>query len=142
MPFNKDVTTSRIAVKGSSNANATYWISPEDADAIVKASDTEAPVSIKIGTLVSDETKEAKIVLEDLFNHPFVTKPETFTDGLYEIKKTFLGDKAGLIYFFNKETIVSSDMAEFATTESTMDGYRFGLKSKHSEDYKHVKDQK
>ena len=141
VPFNKDVTTSRITVKGSLNANATYWISPEDADAIVKASDTEAPVNIKIGTLVSDETKEAKIVLTDLFNHPFVTKPETFTDSLYGIKKTFLGDKAGLIYFLNKETIVSPEMAEFATIESSQDGYRFGLKSKHSE-YKHVEDQK
>jgi hypothetical protein len=131
LPLNKDVTTSRIAVKGS-NVDASYWISPEDADEIAKTAGKEKTVNIKVGAAVSDETKEGKIVLADLFNHPFVKNPKSFTDGLYEIKIAFFGNKAGLIYFFNKETVISSNMAEFATTESSQDGYRFGLKSRNA----------
>ena len=131
LPFIKDITTSRISVKGS-NVDASYWISPEDADEIAKTAGKEKSVNIKVGAAVSDENTEGKIVLVDLFNHPFVKNPTTFTDSLYEIKTAFFGDKDGLIYFFNKETVVSSNMAEFATTESSQDGYRFGLKSRNA----------
>ena len=131
LPFIKDITTSRISVKGS-NVDASYWISPEDANEIAKTAGKEKSVNIKVGAAVSDENTEGKIVLVDLFNHPFVKNPTTFTDSLYEIKTAFFGDKDGLIYFFNKETVVSSNMAEFATTESSQDGYRFGLKSRNA----------
>lgn len=140
LPLNKDVTTSRIAVKGST-ADSSYWISPEDADEIAKTAGKEKPISIKVGAAVSDETKEGKIVLADLFNHPFVKTPKTFTDGLYEIKMAFFGNKAGLIYFLNQETVVSPKMAEFATTESSQDGYRFGLKSR-NKGKAYIEDQK
>ena len=79
---------------------------------------------------IVDETKEGKLVLADLFNHPFVKNPKTFTDGLYDIKMAFFGDKAGLIYFLNGKAMVSANMSEFATTESSQDGYRFGLKAR------------
>lgn len=129
LPLNKDVTTSRIAVKGS-RKDASYWISPEDAAEITSAAGKNKNVVIKVGKPVDDESKEGKLLLADLFNHPFVKDPKSFTDGLYDIKKAFFGAKAGLIYFLNGKTLVSPDMSEFATTESSQDGYRFGLKSR------------
>jgi len=109
---------------------------------IKKASATGLGLVTISSTLIScDETKEGKIVLADLFNHPFVKTPKTFTDGLYEIKMAFFGNKAGLIYFLNQETVVSPKMAEFATTESSQDGYRFGLKSR-NKGKAYIEDQK
>jgi hypothetical protein len=130
LPLNKDVTTSRIAVKGS-NLDAQYWISPEDAEDITKASGKNKQINIKVGSVVDDETKEGKIILTNLFNHPFVINPKTFTNGLYEIKMSFFGNKSGLVYFYQGETKVSTKMEEFATIESSQDGYRFGLKSRY-----------
>ena len=129
LPLNKGVTTSRIAVKGSKSDSA-YWISPEDADEITSNAGKDKQVTIRVGNPVDDETKEGKLVLADLFNHPFVKNPKTFTDGLYDIKMAFFGDKAGLIYFLNGKAMVSANMSEFATTESSQDGYRFGLKAR------------
>jgi hypothetical protein len=129
LPLNKGVTTSRIAVKGSKSDSA-YWISPEDADEITSNAGKDKQVTIRVGNPVDDETKEGKLVLADLFNHPFVKNPKTFTDGLYDIKMAFFGDKAGLIYFLNGKVMISANMSEFATTESSQDGYRFGLKAR------------
>jgi hypothetical protein len=129
LPLKKDVTTSRIAVKGST-ADSSYWISPEDADEITKSAGSSKEVKIKVGSAVSDESKEGKIILTDLFNHPFVTNPKIFTNSLSAIKDTFFGGKSGLVYFYQEVTYVSKDMSEFATVESSQDGYRFGLKSR------------
>jgi hypothetical protein len=129
LPLKKDVTTSRIAVKGST-ADSSYWISPEDADEITKSAGSSKEVKIKVGSAVSDESKEGKIILTDLFNHPFVTNPKIFTNSLSDIKDTFFGGKSGLVYFYQEVTYVSKDMSEFATVESSQDGYRFGLKSR------------
>jgi|688.fasta_scaffold03126_29 hypothetical protein len=129
VPLKKDITTSRIAVKGS-KADSSYWISPEDADEITKSAGSSKEVKIKVGSAVSDESKEGKIILTDLFNHPFVTNPKIFTNSLSAIKDTFFGGKSGLVYFYQEVTYVSKDMSEFATVESSQDGYRFGLKSR------------
>jgi hypothetical protein len=129
LPLKKDITTSRIAVKGS-KADSSYWISPEDADEITKSAGSSKEVKIKVGSAVSDESKEGKIILTDLFNHPFVTNPKIFTNSLSAIKDTFFGGKSGLVYFYQEVTYVSKDMSEFATVESSQDGYRFGLKSR------------
>jgi len=137
--LNKDVTTSRISIKGSS-IDSQYWITPEDAKTLASAAGKNQDVNIKVGSAVTDESKEGKIVLADLFNHPFVKDPKNFTSGLKEIKAAFFGDKAGLIYFFKGITHVSSDMSEFATIESSQDGYRFGLVDRYK-DKEYIQDQ-
>ena len=65
-------------------------------------------------------------------NRSFIKEPKNFISGLEAIKKEFFGTKTGLIYFQNGDTKVSSDMSEFATIESSQDGYRFGLKNKYT----------
>lgn len=127
--INKNITSSRITVK-SDKTDATYWIAPDDAANIIKSSGKDKAASIKIGTKVTDETKDAKILLSSLLNHPFVKNPDSFTEGLSQIKQSFFGDKAGLVYFLRGVTYVSDDMSEFATTESSQDGYKFDLKAK------------
>jgi len=130
LPLNKNVTTSRISVKGS-GADSADWIAPDDVDDIVAVAGKDKEATIKVGAPITDESKDAKILLVDLFNHPFIKSPKAFTQGLAQIKLAFFGGKAGLIYFSNGVTYVSSDMSEFATIESSQDGYRFGLKSKY-----------
>ena len=137
--LSKDVTTSRIKVK-SSTKDATYWITPDDVDDIAKVAGKDKEASIKVGTKVTDETKDAKILLSDLMNHPFVKNPELFTQGMNKIKLSFFGDKAGLVYFLRGITHISPKMAEFATTESSQDGYKFDLKSKYTK-WPHVQKQ-
>lgn len=137
--LNKDVTTARIKVK-SATKDATYWITPDDVDDIAKAAGKDSEASIKVGTKVTDETKDAKILLSDLINHPFVKNTELFTQGMNKIKQSFFGDKAGLVYFLRGITHVSSKMDEFATTESSQDGYKFDLKSKYTK-WPHVQNQ-
>jgi hypothetical protein len=44
---------------------------------------------------------------------------------------SFFGNKSGLVYFYQGETKVSTKMEEFATIESSQDGYRFGLRSRY-----------
>ena len=53
----------------------------------------------------------------------------------------FFGDKNGLVYFWQGKAFVSQDMSEFATIESSQDGYRFGLKDRY-QGYKYIIDQK
>jgi hypothetical protein len=130
LTLNKDVTTSRIIVKGT-KIDSQYWISSDDADDIAKNAGKPDEIKIRVGQPVTDETKEGKIILADLMNHPFIKDPKNFTSGLQKIKKAFFGEKAGLIYFQSGITKVSSDMSEFATIESSQDGYRFGLKNKY-----------
>ena len=140
LPLNKDVTTSRIAVKGASIDNQ-YWISPDDAKDIATNAGKDVDVSIKVGTEVDDESKEGKLLLTKLFSHPFVKNPKNFTNGLQQIKMDFYGDKDGLVYFWKGQTNVSKGMTEFATIESSQDGYRFGLKDRYT-GYKYITDQK
>jgi len=135
----KEVTTSRIKVK-SATKDATYWITADDVDDIAKAAGKNKEASIKVGTQVTDETKDAKVLLTDLLNHPFVKNPALFTDGLSKVKKSFFGDKAGLVYFLRGMAYVSPNMSEFATTESSQDGYKFDLKAKYSK-WAHVQNQ-
>lgn len=135
----KDVTSSRITVKNNDTA-ATYWITPDDVSDIVKAAGKNKSATIKVGTKVTDESKDAKILLVNLLNHPFVKKPSFFTEGLSNIKAQFFGDKAGLVYFLKGITYVSDTMSEFATTESSQDGYKFDLKSNYSK-WPHVQAQ-
>lgn len=139
LPLGKNVTTSRISVKGS-GADSAYWIAPDDVDDIVAAAGKDKEATIKVGAPITDESKDAKILLVDLFNHPFIKSPKSFTQGLGQIKLAFFGGKAGLIYFSNGVTYVSADMSEFATIESSQDGYRFGLKSKYNS-YPYIQDQ-
>jgi hypothetical protein len=138
-PVNKNMSTSRIAVKGS-GADAQYWIRPEDIKNIAKAAGKQTDINIQVGMPVTDETRDAKILLSNLFTHPFVTNPTSFVNGLSEIKAAFFGDKDGLVYFFKGVTYVSRDMSEFATLESSQDGYRFTLKSRHP-DAEYIQDQ-
>jgi hypothetical protein len=126
----KNTSTTRIAIKGTGN-DAQYWARPEDVKNIKKSAGKKTDISIQVGTPVTDESRDAKILLSDLFKHPFVVNPNAFVDGLAQIKSAFFGDKAGLIYFSKGITYVSKDMSEFATIESSQDGYRFGLKSKY-----------
>ena len=140
LPLNKDVTTSRIAVKGSA-IDSQYWISPDDAEDIATNAGKDKDVTIKVGTEVDDESKEGKILLTKLFKHPFVKNVKSFTEGLYKIKMDFFGDKNGLVYFWQGKAFVSQDMSEFATIESSQDGYRFGLKDRY-QGYKYIIDQK
>jgi len=137
--LSKDITSSRITVKNN-EVDATYWIDPEDAADIVKASGKKTNATIKVGVRVTDESKDAKILLVNLLNHTFVKKPSLFTSGLSQIKNAFFGDKAGLVYFLNGTTYVSDNMSEFATTESSQDGYKFDLKSNYSK-WPHVQEQ-
>jgi len=137
--LNKDVTTSRIKIK-SSTKDAMYWITPDDIDDIAKAAGKDKEATIKVGVKVTDETKDAKILLSDLINHPFVKNPELFTQGMNKIKQSFFGDKAGLVYFLKGITRISAKMAEFATTESSQDGYKFDLKAKYTK-WDHVQKQ-
>jgi hypothetical protein len=137
--ISKNITSSRITVK-SDKTDATYWIAPDDAANIIKAAGKDKATNIKVGTKVTDETKDAKILLSSLLNHPFVKSPDSFTEGLSQIKQSFFGDKAGLVYFLNGFTYVSDDMSEFATTESSQDGYKFDLKAKFNK-WTHVQKQ-
>jgi hypothetical protein len=129
-PVNKNMSTSRIAIKGA-GADAQYWVRPEDVKSIEKSAGKKQDINIQVGTPVTDETRDAKILLSNLFSHPFVTSPASFVNGLAQIKGAFFGDKDGLVYFFKGITYVSQDMSEFATLESSQDGYRFTLKSRH-----------
>lgn len=129
--LNKDVTTSRIKIK-SPTKDAVYWITPDDVDDIAKVAGKDKEASIKVGVKVTDETKDAKILLLDLINHPFVKNPELFTQGMNRIKQEFFKDKAGLVYFLRGITHISAKMADFATIESSQDGYKFDLKSKYA----------
>lgn len=135
----KGVTSSRITVKNN-DTDATYWITPDDASDIVKAAGKDKSATIKVGARVTDESKDAKILLVNLINHPFVKKPSFFTEGLSKIKEQFFGDKAGLVYFLKGVTLVSDTMSEFATTESSQDGYKFDLKSNYTK-WPHVQEQ-
>ena len=131
LKLSKNITTSRIIVKGTS-INSQYWISGDDAQDIAKSAGKPDEIKIRVGQPVTDETKEVKIILTDLMNHTFIKEPQNFISGLEAIKKEFFGAKAGLIYFQNGDTKVSADMSEFATIESSQDGYRFGLKNKYT----------
>jgi hypothetical protein len=137
--LNKDVTTSRITIK-SNTKQATYWVTSDDVDDIANAAGKDKEASIKVGSLVTDETKDAKILLTNLFQNEFVQDPNKFTDGLSRIKKGFFGEKAGLIYFLKGEVKVSTNMSDFATIDSSQDGYKFDLKSKYIK-YPHVQNQ-
>jgi len=137
--LDKDITTSRIIIKSPTKDSA-YWIAADDVDNIAKIAGKNKAVSIKVGTPITDETKDAKILLTELLNHPFVKTPSYFTDGLTKIKQSFFGDKAGLVYFLRGMVYVSPNMAEFATTESSQDAYRFDLKSNYSK-WPHVQNQ-
>jgi len=126
----KDITTSRISIN-SATINATYWVTDQEIEDIIASSESDKPVSIKVGVAVNDETKDAKSLLVDLFNHPFVKNPDRFIEGLNKIKETFITNKDGLVYFLQGKTLMSKDMSEFATVDSSMGVYRFGLKTKY-----------
>jgi hypothetical protein len=127
----KDITTSRISIN-SATIKATYWVTDQEIEDIIASSESDKPVSIKVGVAVNDETKDAKFLLVDLLNHPFVKNPNQFIEGLNKIKERFFGNKNGLVYFLQGKTLISRDMSEFATVESSMGGYRFGLKTKYN----------
>ena len=126
----KDITTSRISIN-SATIKATYWVTDQEIEDIIASSESDKPVSIKVGVAVNDETKDAKSLLVDLFNHPFVKNPDRFIEGLNKIKETFITNKDGLVYFLQGKTLMSKDMSEFATVDSSMGVYRFGLKTKY-----------
>lgn len=137
--LNKDVPTSRITVKGNNN-QATYWITQDDVDDIASVAGKDKDTSIKVGSLVTDESTNVVILITNLFQNEFVQSPQKFVNGLTAIKKSFFGDKAGLIYFLKGDVKLSSDMSDFATIESSQDGYKFDLKAKNT-NLKHIQDQ-
>ena len=44
-----------------------------------------------------------------------------------EIKTKFFGDKAGLIYFKDKQVNIATNLDKFATVSISQDNYRFAL---------------
>jgi hypothetical protein len=137
--LNKDIPRSRITIKGNNN-QATYWITQDDVDDIARVAGKDKDASIKVGSLVTDESTNVVILITNLFQNEFVQDPNKFTDGLSRIKKSFFGGKAGLIYFLKGDVKVSDDMSDFATIESSQDGYKFDLKDK-NKNLKHIEAQ-
>ena len=125
-PIKKDITTSKLKVKSSSK-DATFWIPDEDVDDIIKVAGKDKEASIKVGTQVTDETKDAASLLIDLIKHPLVKNPMLMVDELKKIKNLFFGDKAGLIYFKNKTVNIANNLDAFATVAISQDNYRFDL---------------
>jgi hypothetical protein len=122
----KDMTTSKIKVRSSSK-DATFWIPDEDIDDIINGSGKDKEVTIKVGTQVTDESKDAASLLIDLINHPLVKTPIKMVDEFKKIKNAFFGDKAGLIYFKDKKVNIDTNLDKFATVSISQDNYRFAL---------------
>ena len=125
-PLKKDMTTSKIKVH-SSTKDATFWIPDEEIDDIIKVAGKDKEASIKVGTQVTDETKDAASLLIDLINHPLVKTPMKMIDDFKAIKVAFFGDKAGLIYFKDKKVNIVNNLDKFATVSISQDNYRFAL---------------
>lgn len=128
--LNKDITTSRLKVK-SGQLDAAYWITPDDVEDIASVAGKDKEASIKVGMPITDETKEARALFADLFNHPFVKTPSLFLQELSNVKNIFMkgGGKAGIIYFSSGITKIDLDFSEFATIGSSGDAYRFNIKT-------------
>jgi hypothetical protein len=122
----KDMTTSKLKVRSSSK-DATFWIPDEDIDDIINGSGKDKEVTIKVGTQVTDESKDAASLLIDLINHPLVKTPMKMVEKFKEIKNAFFGDKAGLIYFNDKKVNIVTNLDKFATVSISQDNYRFDL---------------
>jgi hypothetical protein len=141
--LNKDVTTSRLKVK-SGKIDAAYWITPDDVDDIAAVAGKDKEASIKVGMPITDETKEARALFADLFNHPFVRSPKLFVQELSNAKNVFMkgGEKSGIIYFSKGITKVDRNFSEFATINSSGDAYRFNIKSLEKyQKYSYIQDQ-
>lgn len=119
---------SRISVK-SSTTDAQYWIDPEDVDDITKSAGKDKPVSIKIGSKITDEGKEAKIWLSTFLNNKFIKTPKYFIDSLVTIRDGFGENKQGIIYITKDRFNISYGMDEFFTSGITRSTYRFSLKN-------------
>lgn len=119
----------RLAVK-SVSTDAQYWIDKDDVDDITKAAGKDKEISIKVGTKITNETKEARIWFSNLLNNEFVKKPENFVIELRAIRDGFAKNKAGLIYFYDSKCYISTGMDDFYTSNITSGQYRFDLKSR------------
>lgn len=134
--------SSRIAVK-TDTTDAQYWINPEDVNDIAKNAGTDKEISIKIGTEITDENKDAKIWLARLMNNKFILDPKYFVDSLRTIRDGFSEGKQGMIYLtppgkFN----ITSGMSDFFTSHITRAAYRFSLKNQNRyANYKYAREQ-
>jgi len=137
----KDITTSRIKVK-SNTKDSSYWITPDDVDDITKSAGKDKEITIKVGNRITDENKEAAVLLVDLLNNRFVKNPDAFLQELSNAKNTFMmgGDKSGIIYFKQNKINVKESLKDFATIEFSGDALKFDLKTAKAsyKDYPHV----
>lgn len=121
--------SSRITVK-SSTTDAQYWMEPEDVNDITKSAGKDKEISIKVGTKITDENKEAKIWLSNLLNNVFIKNPDYFVDSLRAIRDGFAQGKQGLIYLTTDGFNLSKGMEKFFTSHITRTTYRFALKDR------------
>ena len=119
---------SRISVK-SSTTDAQYWIEPEDVDDITKNAGKDKEISIKVGSKITDEGKEAKIWLSTLLNNKFIKSPKYFVNTLASIRDGFGANKQGIIYLTMNKFNLSFGMDDFFTSGITRSTYRFSLKN-------------
>jgi hypothetical protein len=134
--------SSRIAVK-TDTTDAQYWINPEDVNDIAKNAGTDKEISIKVGSEITDENKDAKIWLAKLMNNKFIKDPKYFVDSLRSIRDGFSEGKQGMIYLtppgnFN----ITNGMTDFFTSHITRAAYRFSLKNQNRyANYKYAQEQ-
>ena len=119
---------SRIAVK-SSTTDAQYWIDPDDVNDITKNAGKDKEISIKVGTKINDENKDAKIWLARLMSNKFIKDPEgSFIDELRKIRDGFGAGKEGMIYLTVGKFHITNSMDDFFTSHITRGHFRFSLK--------------
>lgn len=133
---------SRIAVK-SSTTDAQYWIDPEDVNDITKNAGKDKEITIKVGTKINDENKDAKIWLARLMNNKFIKDPESsFVGELRKLRDGFGEGKEGMIYLTVGKFHITKSMDDFFTSHITRGHFRFSLKNQKSYlKYKYAQEQ-
>jgi hypothetical protein len=132
---------SRIYVK-SDTTDSQYWIEPDDIEDITKNAGKDTEISIKVGTKITDENKEAKIWLANLINNKFITNPKYFITSLRSIRDDFGLNKKGIIYLTKGKFNISNGMEKFFTSGITRSTYRFSLKDQDKyANYNYAKEQ-
>jgi hypothetical protein len=120
--------SSRISVK-SNTTDAQYWIDPEDVNDITKNAGKDTEITIKVGTKINDENKDAKIWLAKLMSNQFIKDPKYFVNSLRSIRDGFSEGKKGMIYLTPGKFNITNSMDDFFTSHITRGVYRFSLKN-------------
>lgn len=134
--IDSDMQDSRVTVKQGSDKE-TFWLSSDDAEKIKAASGNPDTISINVGDVIDDESRNSLIWLKRLERHPFVKDPKKMLEELQKPRDDFFYGRqplAGLIWFYQSNPkpnlTVGADKTAFITRNVTRGNYRYALKEK------------